>query len=327
MQSNKVIIYQKAPNICPVCRERTNFKFIQNHKTKEGKWSLYECPKCQVQFWMPFKNPGITHYKRSYIVRDSINPQFLYGYHKKFLRTQKFSRGTKVLELGCGTGDVLAELKEMGCEVWGVDIDPVAVNFAKNHFKLNNIYAMSCDEFFKLPNLPKFDLILFFELLEHLDNPLEFIQNVKRLLKEDGTIVMSTPSRRRILANLWQSDFPPHHLTRWNEEAISNLFQKINFRISYLAYTDQLKFLLESLNDKLRMGLVLKTAKISKNKEIDDKEEKIVGGTLLTKVVHYGAYLKDYLLTGLPAVCLLLFSKLAGYKNGDMLIWLKRHER
>jgi len=318
--------YQKLPKICPVCKEKANFKFIQDHRNEKGKWSLYQCPECQAQFWLPFKNPGVVHYERNYIVRDTMEPQFLYGYHKKFLKVHKnFPKGTKVLEIGCGTGDLLAKLKHRGCKVWGVDIDPVAINFIKKHFKLENAYAMSGDEFFRLPNLPKFDIVIFFELIEHLDNPLEFVQNISKLLKDDGMIVLSTPSRERVLPNLLECDFPPHHLIRWNEEALTNLFKKINFKIIRICYTDQLKFLLESLNHKFRLGLVLKTAKIFKNKDIENKGKEIVGGTILTRMVHFGAYLKDYLLCGIPAIFLLLFNKLTNHKNGDMLIWLERN--
>jgi SAM-dependent methyltransferase len=319
------IPYQKPPEFCPVCKEKTDFKFIQDHKNERGEWSLYECPECQVQFWIPFKAPGLEHYERAYIVRDTMNPKLLYDYHKHFLKIHKnFPKSTKVLDLGCGTGDLLAELKKRGCKVWGVDIDKNAINFVKKYFKLENAYPMSAEEFFRLPNLPKFDLIMFFEFLEHLDNPLDFIENVKKLLKEDGVIILSTPSRERIFANLFGCDFPPHHLTRWNEKAISNLFKKIDFEIIRISYVDQLKFLLESLNDKIRLGLVFKTAKISKSSKINDREKGIIGGTFLTRIIHFGAYLKDYLITGIPAIFLLLISKLMGYKNGDMLIWLKK---
>lgn len=320
------MLYQQPPQICPVCKERADFKFIQDYRSKEKEWSLYECSKCAVQFWIPFKNPGVKHYSRNYIVRDTMDPQFLYGYHRKFLKVQSFSKNTKILEIGCGTGDILVELKKRGCEVWGVDMDPVAVAFIKKHFKLKNVYAMPVDDFFKLSNLPKFDFIIFFELFEHLDNPLNFIKNIKKLLKDNGTIVISTPCRERILPNLWQSDFPPHHLTRWDRKAISNMFEKIGFRITQIYYTDQLKFLMESLNSKLRLNLVLKTAKTFKNKKIEKSEKGIIGGTVITKIIHLGAYIKDYLLCGVPAFFLLLVSKIKGCKNGDMLIWLKKHE-
>ncbi len=319
------MFYRKPPQLCPVCKEKADFKFIQNYKNREGKWSLFECSKCNVQFWMPFKNPGIVHYERNYIVRDTLKPKILYGYHKKFLKTyEKFSVCGKVLDLGCGTGDLIAILKQKGCKVWGVDLDKNAINFAKKYFKLENVYPISCEEFFTLENIPRFDLITAFELLEHLDNPLNFLQNIKNLLKKEGIAVISTPSRERILPNLWPADFPPHHLTRWNEKAIFNLFEKVGFEIIRIDYTDQLKFLMESLNSKLRLGLVLKTARISKHKKINKEEKVIVGGTFLTELVHFGAYLKDYFLTGLLAILILAISKILGYKNGDMVIWCKK---
>jgi len=313
--------YQKPLNICPVCKKKADFKFIQDYKNKWGNWSLYECSECRVQFWMPFKNPGAEYYKRNYIVENVI----LYGYHKHFLKTHKsFSKGTRVLDLGCGTGGFIAELQKKGCEVWGIDIDKNAIDFIKKYFKLENVFAMSFDEFFKFPNLPKFDVITFFEVIEHLDNPLEFIQNASKLLKEDGIIVLSTPSRERTLVNQLESDFPPAHLTRWNKEAIFNLFGRFNFNIIRISYINKFKIIFNTMSEKFNFGLVMKTMKTSKNKEIGDKESIVIKGTPLTKIVHLGAYFKDYLLWGIPAIVLFLIGRITGRKNGDMLIWLKK---
>ena len=316
--------YQKKPEICPVCTEKTDFNFIQDHQNEKGKWSLYQCLKCQAQFWLPFENPGPVHYERSYIVRESTGPQFLYGYHKKFLKLVKdIPVGSKILDIGFGTGDLLAELAKRGYDVWGMDIDKNGVEFAQNYFELKNLYALSDKDFFNLPNLPKFDMITFFELIEHLDNPLEFIQRVKNLLKEEGLMILSTPSRERMLVNSLSSDFPPHHLSRWSEESIAKLFAKINFKISRIEYIEQYKFILDSLTGKFRTGLVAKTVKITKNQE-GENERIVAESTLLTHIVHIGAYLKDFLIGGIPAAILFLIGKLKGTKNGGMLICLKR---
>jgi SAM-dependent methyltransferase len=207
-----------------------------------------------------------------------------------------------------------------------VDINKNVVEFAKNHFKIANVYHMSFDEFFKLPNLPKFNLITLFEVIEHLDNPLEFIQNIGKLLKDDGTVVLSTPSRERILVNT--QDFPPNHLSRWNEQAIHNLFSKIGFKIIRVEYIQQLNAIFDCLRQffKLNIGLGLKYAKLMGNKSIEYERRGIfiVKNTPLTKIVRGGALLKDYLLFGLPAIFLFLVGKITKRKNGVMLIWLKR---
>ena len=320
--------YQKKPEICPVCTEKTDFNFIQDHQNEKGKWSLYQCLKCQAQFWLPFENPGPMHYERSYIVRESTGPQFLYGYHKKFLKLVKnIPVGSKILDIGFGTGDLLAELAKRRCNVWGMDIDKNGVEFAQNYFGLKNLYALSDKDFFNLPNLPKFDMITFFELIEHLDNPLEFIQRVSGALKEEGKVVVSSPSRERVLPNLLECDFPPHHLIRWNKESMENLFSKAGLEVEKVYYTDQLKFLLDSLNHKLRTGLVLKIAKGSKNKEFSDQGEGVVGGTIFTRFFHRLAYLKDYLIGGPLAMFLLPVSEILGYKNGDMIIFFKKAKK
>jgi len=319
--------YQEPPNKCPVCQRDGKFKFIQDYESgNKQKFSLFECPLCDVQFWVPFKSPGLLHYEREYRVRDFMKPHLIYEYHKRALRSYRnFSKGVRVLDIGCGTGDFIAELQNKGCEVWGVDLDKNVIKFIKKYFEIENVYAMSFDEFLKIPNLPRFDIICFFEVIEHVDNLIDFVQNVSKLLKDNGTIILGTPSRERVLVNLMESDFPPHHLTRWNQKAISELFKRINFSIVEVQYVDQLKFLIESMNVRFRLNLVLKTAKIFKSPKIDDKEKVLVGGTILTRIIHLGAYLKDYLLCGVPAVILFLIGKLINRKNGDMLVWLKKN--
>jgi SAM-dependent methyltransferase len=319
--------YQKPPNICPICKEKTNFEFIHDYKNKWGKWSLYECPECALQFWVPFKHPGEKYYEKvECVIKYGTKPN-LCDHHKHFLKVHKdFPKNIKILDLGCNTGDFIAELQKKGCDVWGVDINKNVVEFAKNHFKIANVYHMSFDEFFKLPNLPKFNLITLFEVIEHLDNPLEFIQNIGKLLKDDGTVVLSTPSRERILVNT--QDFPPNHLSRWNEQAIHNLFSKIGFKIIRVEYIQQLNAIFDCLRQffKLNIGLGLKYAKLMGNKSIEYERRGIfiVKNTPLTKIVRGGALLKDYLLFGLPAIFLFLVGKITKRKNGVMLIWLKR---
>jgi len=229
--------------------------FIQQFRVKDipdSSYSLYECQKCKVQFWSPFRNPGSEWYEAQEHYRLD-EPKVYRGYHMTFLDSSPvFPQGTRVLDIGCGTGELLGELHKRNCEVWGVDSDKRDIEVAKQFFGLSNLYAMPLDDFFLKMDLPLFDIITFFEVLEHLDNPLAFIDNVKKLLKPGGRIIMSVPSRDRMLANLYDWDFPPYHLSRWNVTAISNLFAKIGFKINSIKYSDETMHFLELFTGLLR---------------------------------------------------------------------------
>lgn len=315
----KVMLFQQPPKVCPVCSGEKEFKFVINHSNKYDKFSLFECGDCKVQFWTPFKNPGAQWYKESnkYETIDVLKPGIYKDYHKKFLKIFKnIPKGAKILDLGCGTGELIAELQERGCDVWGVDFDKNAIEVAKNQFNLKNVYLESFDDFFQRTDLPLFNIITLFEVLEHLDNPLEFIRNVKKMLKSDGKIILTTPSRQRFLANLASWDFPFHHLTRWNKEAVSNLFKKINFSVSQIFYIGEFKLLMAAFNEKLRLGLTSKVAKASK------KQEKI---NILAKFVRFAASFKEYVIGFIPAIPLWIIGKIIKINQGTMLIELTRN--
>ena len=233
------------PEICPVCLKTSEFNFLRLYAFKDSSFSLYECSGCEAQFWLPFKNPGAEWYEEqeNYRLKE---PKIYRGYHKMFLKSHpSFAKGTRVLDVGCGTGELLGELHKRGCEVWGVDADKRDIETARKYFGLRNLYAMPLGDFFRKPELPLFDIVTFFEVLEHLDDPLEFIRNVKKILKPGGRIVLSVPSRDRMLVNLYEWDFPPYHLSRWNESAIRKLFERINFKPDYINYADAKMHFLE----------------------------------------------------------------------------------
>lgn len=312
--------FQSVPQICPVCREGKNFNFIRDYRKKKYNFSLFECRLCEVQFWTPFKSPSAEWYKdlyqktKEYELNQGLKANINRGYHKNFLKKYKDSiNGAKILDLGCGRGEFIAELRKRGSDVWGIDFDKNAIEIAKKNFGLKNAYAMSFADFFGSQNICQFDFVTFFEVIEHIDNPLEFIQNVEKILKPGGKIVLSTPCRDRFLANLARWDFPPHHLVRWNRESISNLFEKIDFEISDINYQEQFKHLLAAFNEKFRLDLVEKTMRGTKSKP-----------TIITKIVYFGARLKEYIIGTVPAAILWVVSKATGRNNGIMLIELKR---
>ncbi|MEK7663915.1 MAG: class I SAM-dependent methyltransferase [Patescibacteria group bacterium] len=284
---------------------------------KYNEFFMYQCKDCKVQFFWGAKNPGAHWYEETsdYEIKNVIGPKIYRGSHKKFLQKYlQFPAGTAVLELGCGSGEFIAELEKRGYTVFGVDFDRKGIELAKKYFGLKNVFAEPFEGFFKRQNLPLFDYVVFFEVIEHVQDPLKFIKSAKKLLKPGGKMIISTPSRERMLANWNNWDFPPHHLTRWNKEAISNLFSKINFEISDFCYVEQFKMIMGAIDGRFRSGLAARTASNS----IENKKS-----SLLAKVLYILAKIKMYLIGFVPAFFLWTFGRLTGRNNGIMFVELQ----
>ncbi len=121
--------------------------------------------------------------------------------------------GLSILDVGCGGGLVCEPLARLGAMVTGIDADPVAIEVAKEHAEqsgLNISYLNESTESLlsprkrglsaKGPRLRggdniQFDVVLALEIIEHVDNPAEFVQSIAKLLKPGGLAVFSTLNR------------------------------------------------------------------------------------------------------------------------------------
>ncbi len=108
-------------------------------------------------------------------------------------------KNLKILDVGCGGGIICEPLARLGAKVTGVDFAPNNIKAAKLHSKRNNLkinYIYKDIEKSKLDK--KFDIILMFEVLEHLDNWKKTIKNIKKNLNKNGMLIISTINRNLI---------------------------------------------------------------------------------------------------------------------------------
>lgn len=127
--------------------------------------------------------------------------------------------GIKVLDLGCGTG-YGSDLLSRKFEVVAVDKDKEAISFAKKHYP-NGARFLVCD----VTNLPfeneKFDAVCAFEVIEHIKDVDRMLLEVKRVLKEEGKFILSTP--RKSKTNYVRS---PYHVREYDELELTDLLTK-----------------------------------------------------------------------------------------------------
>ena len=102
----------------------------------------------------------------------------------------------KILDVGCGGGLICEPLARLGARVTGIDFAPNNIKAANIHSKKNNLeinYIYKDIEKSKFGQ--KFDIILMFEVLEHLDNWKKTIKKIKKNLNTNGMIIFSTINR------------------------------------------------------------------------------------------------------------------------------------
>ncbi|OGM02043.1 hypothetical protein A2115_02565 [Candidatus Woesebacteria bacterium GWA1_41_8] len=122
----------------------------------------------------------------------------LYFEHvSRYFFASQFVKSKAVLDLACGSGYGTYLLFKAGAKkVVGVDLSKQAITYAQKHYKTKDTSFKVCDAL----NLPftnsLFDIVVSFETIEHLQNQQAFIKEVKRELKNNGLLILSTPNRR-----------------------------------------------------------------------------------------------------------------------------------
>lgn len=281
--------------------------------TEDGtEYLLYECTHCRGQFWMPFKNPGASWYEHDNRYADRNNDPILTANKKQtWVLGVLGDRAGRILDVGCGVGNFLAHAKKTGLhDLWGIDFDNDAVAAGKKTFGLEHLEVADLHEFVqKHPEL-HFNLITFFDVFEHIDNHNAFINDIQERLLPNGSIALSVPYRHG-WRWLLQHDLPPRHLTRWDEESLSNFFERHGFVVRH---TYRLPASLNYLVMKIRFrygkhlsfGVVRKAKAQEQQKSGIRRTDSIQAQTLKIRTLHALAKTKDYLCFGLPAAILWL---------------------
>jgi 2-polyprenyl-3-methyl-5-hydroxy-6-metoxy-1,4-benzoquinol methylase len=110
--------------------------------------------------------------------------------------------GQKILEIGCATGDLLAKLLEKGTEATGLEISAFASNLARERGL--NVKCGTIDEL-KRASDELYNIILAFEVIEHVLSPKKFLKVISESLMTNGYCILSTPNYgcARKLGNEW----------------------------------------------------------------------------------------------------------------------------
>src|SRR5258708_835898 len=221
-----LLAQEAAGTFCPACGATSRKAAVE----KYGKYKLFGCDGCGLQFWEPREMPDARWYEQMYGGRDEKLMPLEPG-HKYFLADPLAPRGGELLDVGCGTGNFLAAARHAGYRVTGIELDGKAARFAKERIGLQQIFPLTVSEFAEQHADEKFDVVTFFEVLEHQAAPVEFLQRVSTVLKPQGTIALSVPNRERWMTGPDVLDYPPNHFLRWDAAALKHFLSAQGFEV------------------------------------------------------------------------------------------------
>lgn len=229
--------------ICPSCKTKVIFigsipqrdDFAGDKLEMRPQADLYNCRECNLYFKYPrpsreqldglYKNANPQHWQ--YNLTDREDWQIAIRFINKNL-----SKGT-IVDVGCWDGAFLINM-EASWKCYGTEINPVALNSAKD--KGVEIISDNFDELMFSPF--KFDVVTAFNVIEHTEDPLNFIRIMSKIANDNGLIIISTGNSESYTWKLskgkyWYSAFP-EHLSFINVSWAYSVADRLNLQIEHV---------------------------------------------------------------------------------------------
>lgn len=144
----------------------------------------------------------------------------------------------KILDVGCASGWFLSQLQNeyKNAECYGVDIYDQGIAYGKKKYPK---MKFTVSDAHKLPySAGTFDLVVCTEVLEHVDDPVKVLTEIKRVLKKDGKAIIELDSGSILFSTVWflwklsKGGVWNHaHLHSFNVQKLERMLKKVGFKI------------------------------------------------------------------------------------------------
>jgi 2-polyprenyl-3-methyl-5-hydroxy-6-metoxy-1,4-benzoquinol methylase len=158
----------------------------------------------------------------------------------------------RLLDVGCGSGVLLARMQSLGWDVEGVEVDAAAVEAARRRgvgVRLGTLGHQSFSE-------ASFDAVHSSHVIEHVHDPAGLLRECLRILKPGGRLVILTPNiaswGHALFGPAWLNLDPPRHLFLFNSENLRRLAERAGFAVETLRSTVRTGWVYGALSRQIR---------------------------------------------------------------------------
>lgn len=221
---------------------------------------VMECVATGYRFYYPYSVVGggdiynLLHQaypdKTDWYRKEGYDYQFAYD---------RIPAGVKLLDIGCGTGEFLKKIKEKTTDVTGLELNNHG--FRECEKAGLTVYQQTIQEHSE-GREEFYDVVCFFQVLEHIYDVKSFLQAAVKVLKKGGYLFIGVPNNEPYLRRFDKYNtynLPPHHMGLWNKKSLSSLQSLFNLGMQEVGYDEKIKRWDIDAYLRARMWLNIKT--------------------------------------------------------------------
>jgi SAM-dependent methyltransferase len=226
---------------CCLCQSSKSGAFLEcatDYVTGET-FQVRRCAYCGLAFTYPQPVSMDRFYPSRYRRYSWFVQAILEFLYRRRVRSwvQGLGSSGRALEVGCGAGWMLCALRQQGWKVVGNERTFQGAVCASS---MNNL-PVFVGGLAALKLEPRFDLIILFQVLEHLSDPLETLQQCAMLLKPGGSLVVAVPNldswQARLAGPSWYHLDVPRHLFHFSTRSLSTILELVGLTIHRIRFS------------------------------------------------------------------------------------------
>jgi ubiquinone/menaquinone biosynthesis C-methylase UbiE len=210
----------------------------------EDPFRVVKCKTCGLVFTHPQPDKGSIeeHYQEDYY-KEWLEKQMkrrIPMWKKRLKELLKYKKNGRLLDVGFGSGTFLRLAKENGFEVNGTEISEYACRYVKDHYGID-VFRGDLEEA-RFPS-DNFDVVTLWHALEHLPDPRSTLEEIHRILKKDGLLVVAVPNLNNFITRilyflakgkklkLFSINAKELHLWHFSPHSLSRMLQETGYGV------------------------------------------------------------------------------------------------
>lgn len=284
IDNKKLLMEKYSVYSRPESYKKKQFCWSCSGKLEQSNWKdisglcLVKCEKCQLiqSEYLPtdellgelYNDKIYNDFYDSHVLENHNKRKEAFGRERvnDWLKYYGKEKPSSILEIGCGSGFTLSAAKDLGLDVYGLELSEKCVEFCRN-IGLKNVYRKDLSEF-AIESNQKFDVIAMYDVLEHIPNPLNAIKDLRKLIKKNGLLTFYVPNADSFIINTLDSSatqwvWQPFHLSYFNKKSLSFLLKKEGFSE---VYSDTVGMDIYDIANHVKYGEEIKSVSLSPEK-------------------------------------------------------------